>query len=115
MATINDFKREINKLVKTQKAVKRVNDCSSVYFNRGLLHAMHVAYYVLKHKLTGDAERAYYDQVRNSWKRLKIFGWCNYSGGDCSNQAWKSFMDRVDALISTYSDEEVVCVDRPEA
>ena len=104
MATINDFKREINKLAQTQKAVKRVNDCSSVYFNRGLLHAMYVAYYVLKHKLIGDERQAYYDQVRNSWKRLKIFGWCGYSGGDYSYEAWKSFMIRVDALIDTYSE-----------
>lgn len=52
MATINDFKKEINKLV---KAAKNINDCSSVYYNRGRLHAMYVAYYILKHKLIGEA------------------------------------------------------------
>lgn len=54
MATINDFKREISELVKAQKVAKRINHQSEVYRNRGLLHAMYVAYYILKHKLVGD-------------------------------------------------------------
>lgn len=53
MATINDFKREISELVKAQKVAKRINHQSEVYRNRGLLH---VAYYILKHKLVGDAQ-----------------------------------------------------------
>lgn len=53
MATINDFKREISELVKAQKVAKRINHQSEVYRNRGLLHAMYVAYYILKHKLVG--------------------------------------------------------------
>lgn len=54
MATINDFKREISELVKAQKVAKRINHQSEVYRNRGLLHAMYVAYYILKHKLVGN-------------------------------------------------------------
>lgn len=72
MATINDFKREISELVKAQKVAKRINHQSEVYRNRGLLHAMYVAYYILKHKLVGDAQEAYYKQVLDSWKKLKI-------------------------------------------
>lgn len=68
MATINDFKREISELVKAQKVAKRINHQSEVYRNRGLLHAMYVAYYILKHKLVGDAQEAYYKQVLDSWK-----------------------------------------------
>ena len=71
MATINDFKREISELVKAQKVAKRINHQSEVYRNRGLLHAMYVAYYILKHKLVGDAQEAYYKQVLDSWKNLK--------------------------------------------
>ena len=56
MATIKQFKQEIANLVKAQKAAKNINDCSSVYYNRGRLHAMYVAYYILKHKLVGDAQ-----------------------------------------------------------
>lgn len=43
MATIKQFKQEIANLVKAQKAAKNINDCSSVYYNRGRLHAMYVA------------------------------------------------------------------------
>ncbi len=81
MATINDFKREISELVKAQKVAKRINHQSEVYRNRGLLHAMYVAYYILKHKLVGDAQEAYYKQVLDSWKKLKFNGWYGCSGG----------------------------------
>ena len=84
MATINDFKREISELVKAQKVAKRINHQSEVYRNRGLLHAMYVAYYILKHKLVGDAQEAYYKQVLDSWKKLKFNGWYGCSGGDGS-------------------------------
>lgn len=115
MATIKQFKQEIANLVKAQKAAKNINDCSSVYYNRGLLHAMYVAYYILKHKLVGDAQEAYYKQVLDSWKKLKFNGWYGYSGGDYSKETWKHFVSRVDSLIDTYSDEEIVCANRPEA
>lgn len=115
MATINDFKREISELVKAQKVAKRIDYQSEVYRNRGLLHAMYVAYYILKHKLVGDAQKAYYKQVLDSWKKLKFNGWYGYSGGDYSKETWKYFVSRVDSLIDTYSDEEAVCADRPEA
>lgn len=86
MATINDFKREISELVKAQKVAKRINHQSEVYRNRGLLHAMYVAYYILKHKLVGDAQEAYYKQVLDSWKKLKFNGWYGCSGGDYSKE-----------------------------
>lgn len=53
MATIKQFKQEIKNLTKAQKVAKRINHQSEVYRNRGLLHAMYVAYYILKHKLVG--------------------------------------------------------------
>lgn len=115
MATINDFKREISELVKAQKVAKRINHQSEVYRNRGSLHAMYVAYYILKHKLVGDAQEAYYKQVLDSWKKLKFNGWYGCFGGDYSKETWKYFVSRVDSLIDTYSDEETVCADRPEA
>ena len=61
MATINDFKREISELVKAQKVAKRINHQSEVYRNRGLLHAMYVAYYILKHKLVGGGHSGYWN------------------------------------------------------
>ena len=73
---------------------------------------MYVAYYILKHKLVGDAQEAYYKQVLDSWKKLKFNGWY---GGDYSKETWKYFVSRVDSLIDTYSDEEIVCANRPEA
>lgn len=76
---------------------------------------MYVAYYILKHKLVGDAQEAYYKQVLDSWKKLKFNGWYGCSGGDYSKETWKYFVSRVDSLIDTYSDEETVCADRPEA
>ena len=115
MATIKQLKQEIANLVKAQKAAKNINDCSSVYYNRGRLHAMYVAYYILKHKLVGDAQEAYYKQVLDSWKKLKFNGWYGCSGGDYSKETWKYFVSRVDSLIDAYSDEETVCADRPEA
>lgn len=115
MATINDFKREISELVKVQKVAKRMNHQSKVYCNRGLLHAMYVAYYILKHKLVWDTQEAYYKQVLDSWKKLKFNGWYGYSGGDYPKETWKYFVNRVDSLIDAYSDEETVCADRPKA
>jgi hypothetical protein len=115
MATIKQFKQEIKNLTKAQKVAKRINHQSEVYHNRGSLHAMYVAYYILKHKLVGDAQEAYYKQVLDSWKKLKFNGWYGYSGGDYSKETWKHFVSRVDSLIDTYSDEEAVCADRPEA
>ena len=56
MATIKQFKQEIKNLTKAQKVAKRINHQSEVYRNRGSLHAMYVAYYILKHKLVGDAQ-----------------------------------------------------------
>lgn len=112
MATINDFKREINELVKAQKAAKNIDDCSSVYYNRGRLHAMYVAYYILKHKLIGKAMNKYLTKVISEWKSLETQGWCGYSKAYSGE---KYFRERVDSLIDTYSDEETVCADRPEA
>ena len=112
MATIKQFKQEIANLVKAQKAAKNINDCSSVYYNRGRLHAMYVAYYILKHKLIGEAMDEYLNKVIEEWKSLTTQGWCGYSkmySGEFR------FRERVDSLIDTYSDEEAVCVDRPEA
>lgn len=49
MATIKQFKQENREFSKKhRKAAKNINDCSSVYYNRGRLHAMYVAYYILK-------------------------------------------------------------------
>lgn len=115
MATIKQFKQEIKDLTKAQKVAKRINHQSEVYRNRGSLHAMYVAYYILKHKLVGDAQEAYYKQVLDSWKKLKFNGWYGRSGGDYSKGTWKYFVSRVDSLIDAYSDEETVCADRPEA
>lgn len=76
MATINDFKREISELVKAQKVAKRINHQSEVYRNRGLLHAMYVAYYILKHKLVGDAHASYMISIGS------VFcGWASSSVG----------------------------------
>lgn len=47
---------------------------------------MYVAYYILKHKLVGDAQEAYYKQVLDSWKKLKFNGWYGCSGGDYSDK-----------------------------
>lgn len=88
MATINDFKREISELVKAQKVAKRINHQSEVYRNRGLLHAMYVAYYILKHKLVGDAQEAYYKQVLDSWKKLKFNGWYGCVQGGHAVAQW---------------------------
>lgn len=104
MATLNQFKQEIAKLAVAQKAAKSVNNQGSVYMNRGMLHAMYIAYYVLKHKLIGDAERAYYDQVKDSWKDLQLHGWCGYSGGSYNCTTWSMFMNRVSDLIDKYSE-----------
>ena len=112
MATINDFKREISELVKAQKVAKRINHQSEVYRNRGLLHAMYVAYYILKHKLIGEAMNEYLAKVIKEWKSLETQGWCSYSKAYSGE---KYFRERVDSLIDTYSDEETVCADRPEA
>ena len=112
MATINDFKREISELVKAQKAAKRINHQSEVYRNRGLLHAMYVAYYILKHKLIGEAMNEYLAKVIKEWKSLETQGWCGYSK---MYSGEKYFRERVDSLIDAYSDEETVCADRPEA
>ena len=48
---------------------------------------MYVAYYILKHKLIGEAMNEYLAKVIKEWK----------------------------SLIDTYSDEEIVCANRPEA
>lgn len=112
MATINDFKREISELVKAQKVAKRINHQSEVYSNRGRLHAMYVAYYILKHKLIGEAMNEYLAKVIKEWKSLETQGWCGYSK---MYSGEKYFRERVDLLIDTYSDEEIVCADRPEA
>lgn len=101
MATLNQFKQEIAKLVVAQKAAKSVNAQYSVYFNRGLLHAMYTAYYILKHKLTPEQEKEYTTKVIAEWKSLGTNGWCGYShlyGGD------KKFLERVDSLIEKYSE-----------
>lgn len=74
MATIKQFKQEIANLVKAQKAAKNINDCSSVYYNRGRLHAMYVAYYILKHKLIGEAMNEYLAKVIKEWKSLETQG-----------------------------------------
>lgn len=58
LLTIKQFKQEIKDLTKAQKVAKRINHQSEVYRNRGSLHAMYVAYYILKHKLVGDAQEA---------------------------------------------------------
>lgn len=63
MATIKQFKQEIANLVKAQKVAKRINHQSEVYRNRGRLHAMYVAYYILKHKLIGEAMNEYLAKV----------------------------------------------------
>ncbi len=44
MATIKQFKQEIANLVKAQKAAKNINDCSSVYYNRGRLDLVNKDY-----------------------------------------------------------------------
>lgn len=69
MATLNQFKQKIAKLAKLakdQKAAKSVNAQYSVYNNRGKLHAMYVAYYILKHKIIGDTD-CYLNRVRDTW------------------------------------------------
>lgn len=113
MATLNQFKQEIAKLVKDQKAAKSVNAQYSVYDNRGKLHAMYVAYYILKHKVIDATE--YLNQVKTEWKDLEIHGWCGYGGGSESTYTWKYFINRVNSLIDMYSDEETLRIDRPEA
>ena len=112
MATIKTFKQTIAKLAKAQKSAKNINNQSSVYMNRGNLHAMYVAYYILKHKLVGDAMNEYLAKVIKEWKSLETQGWCGYSK---MYSGEKHFRERVDSLIDTYSDEETVCADRPEA
>ena len=77
-----------------------------------LLHAMYVAYYILKHKLIGEAMNEYLAKVIKEWKSLETQGWCGYSK---MYSGEKYFRERVDSLIDTYSDEEVVCANRPEA
>lgn len=72
MATINDFKREISELVKAQKVAKRINHQSEVYRNRGLLHAMYVAYYILKHKLVGGCTRSLLQASIRFLEEIKI-------------------------------------------
>lgn len=112
MATIKQFKQEIKDLTKAQKVAKRINHQSEVYRNRGRLHAMYVAYYILKHKLIGEAMNEYLTKVISEWKSLETQGWCGYSKAYSGE---KYFRERVDSLIDTYSDEEAVCADRPEA
>lgn len=74
---------------------------------------MYVAYYILKHKLIGEAMYEYLTKVISEWKSLETQGWCGYS--KAYNSGEKYFRERVDSLIDTYSDEEAVCADRPEA
>ena len=76
MATIKQFKQEIKNLTKAQKVAKRINHQSEVYRNRGSLHAMYVAYYILKHKLIGEAMDEYLAKVIKEWKSLETQGWC---------------------------------------
>lgn len=73
---------------------------------------MYVAYYILKHKLIGEAMDEYLAKVIKEWKSLETQGWCGYSK---MYSGEKYFRERVDSLIDTYSDEEAVCADRPEA
>ena len=94
MATIKQFKQEIANLVKAQKAAKNINDCSSVYYNRGRLHAMYVAYYILKHKLIGEAMNEYLAKVIKEWKSLETQGWSpHYFSGRRANSklVWRWF------------------------
>lgn len=54
----------------------------------------------------------YLAKVIKEWKSLETQGWCGYSK---MYSGEKYFRERVDSLIDTYSDEEVVCANRPEA
>lgn len=103
MATLNQFKQEIAKLVVAQKAAKSVNAQYSVYFNRGLLHAMYTAYYILKHKLTPEQKKEYTTKVIAEWKSLGTNGWCGYCGFPYED-GHKRFLERVDSLIEKYSE-----------
>lgn len=64
---------------------------------------MYVAYYILKHKLIGEAMNEYLAKVIKEWKSLETQGWCGYSK---MYSGEKYFRERVDSLIDTYSDEE---------
>ena len=50
---------------------------------------MYVAYYILKHKLIGEAMDEYLAKVIKEWKSLETQGWCGYSkmySGENGNQ-----------------------------
>lgn len=66
---------------------------------------MYVAYYILKHKLIGEAMNEYLAKVIKEWKSLETQGWCGYSK---MYSGEKYFRERVDSLIDTYSDEEQI-------
>lgn len=48
-------------------------------------------------------------------KKLEDADWLSCWGYSKMYSGEKYFRERVDSLIDTYSDEEVVCADRPEA
>ena len=74
---------------------------------------MYVACYILKHKLIGEAMNEYLAKsYQKNGKSLETQGWCGYSK---MYSGEKYFRERVDSLIDTYSDEEIVCANRPEA
>lgn len=57
---------------------------------------MYVAYYILKHKLIGEAMNEYLAKVIKEWKSLETQGWCGYSK---MYSGEKYFRERVDSLI----------------
>ena len=72
-------------------------------------HADYVAYYIFKHRLTGEERDAYLeDEVRNRcWKMLYSGRWYGVSGGDWTEtSAIPSFKNAVIMTYNKFADPE---------
>lgn len=106
MATIKEFKAEIAKLAKKQKDCKQSNSQWEQYMNRGILHAMYTAYYILKHDV---CDAVYIQQTLDNWTHKYEQGWRGYGDYDLCNKFRNMVMDY------TVKYGETVCTDKQEA
>lgn len=99
MATIKDFKIEIAKLAKKQKECKACGAQWEQYMNRGILHAMYTAYYILKHN-----EPEYMEKALLNWSRREQ-GWrgCSFLNAE------KQFKSMTLDFVTKYG--ETICTD----
>lgn len=106
MATIKEFKAEIAKLAKKQKDCKQSNSQWEQYMNRGILHAMYTAYYILRHD---TCAKDYIQQTLDRWIHKNDQGWRSY--------VWLNLESRFTDTVMDYTIKygETICTDKQEA